>query len=96
MNYSLLNNNRSGKGRINGGIIMAKKKIDRNVELKIMVTAYLYRSGYNKSELAEKLQISQSSLYNKLNNIDRFTLWEFRRLIQIMQLDEKQIMCLCA
>ncbi|MBQ3264301.1 MAG: hypothetical protein IJH07_00855 [Ruminococcus sp.] len=76
---------------------MAKKKVDRRtVEFKIMVTAYLYRSGYNKSELAEKLQISQSSLYNKLNDIDRFTLWEFRRLIQIMQLDEKQIMCLCA
>lgn len=48
-------------------------------------------SGYNKKELAVKLGMSTASLYNKLNDSDKFTFLEIRKLFSIMRLTPTQI-----
>ena len=48
-------------------------------------------SGYNKKELAVKLGMSTASLYNKLNDSDKFTFLEIRNLFSIMRFTPTQI-----
>ena len=63
----------------------------KNKELQVLVSGYLIRSGYNKKELAVKLGMSTASLYNKLNDSDKFTFSEIRNLFNIMRLTPTQI-----
>jgi len=63
----------------------------KNKELRVLVSGYLIRSGYNKKELAVKLGMSTASLYNKLNDSDKFTFLEIRNLFNIMRLTPNQI-----
>ena len=63
---------------------MSKAERERkNKELQVLVSGYLIRSGYNKKELAVKLGMSTASLYNKLNDSDKFTFSEIRNLFNI-------------
>lgn len=71
---------------------MSKAEKDRkNKEFIVLVNCYLIRSGYKKKDLAVKLGISPASLYNKLNNCDKFTFLEIRNLFNIMRLTPNQI-----
>lgn len=71
---------------------MSKAERERkNKELQVLVSGYLIRSGYNKKELAVKLGMSTASLYNKLNDSDKFTFSEIRNLFNIMRLTPTQI-----
>lgn len=71
---------------------MSKAERERkNKELRVLVSGYLIRSGYNKKELAVKLGMSTASLYNKLNDSDKFTFLEIRNLFNIMRLTPNQI-----
>ena len=71
---------------------MSKAERERkNKELQVLVSGYLIRSGYNKKELAVKLGMSTASLYNKLNDSDKFTFLEIRKLFYIMRLTPTQI-----
>ena len=71
---------------------MSKAERERkNKELQVLVSGYLIRSGYNKKELAVKLGMSTASLYNKLNDSDKFTFLEIRKLFNIMRLTPTQI-----
>lgn len=71
---------------------MSKAEGERkNKELQVLVSGYLIRSGYNKKELAVKLGMSTASLYNKLNDSDKFTFSEIRNLFNIMRLTPTQI-----
>ena len=71
---------------------MSKAERERkNKELQVLVSGYLIRSGYNKKELAVKLGMSTASLYNKLNDSDKFTFLEIRKLFCIMRLTPTQI-----
>lgn len=71
---------------------MSKAERERkNKELQVLVSGYLIRSGYNKKELAVKLGMSTASLYNKLNDSDKFTFLEIRNLFNIMRLTPTQI-----
>ena len=71
---------------------MSKAERERkNKELQVLVCGYLIRSGYNKKELAVKLGMSTASLYNKLNDSDKFTFSEIRILFNIMRLTPTQI-----
>lgn len=71
---------------------MSKAERERkNKELRVLVSGYLIRSGYNKKELAIKLGMSTASLYNKLNDSDKFTFLEIRNLFNIMRLTPNQI-----
>lgn len=71
---------------------MSKAERERkNKELLVLVSGYLIRSGYNKKELAVKLGMSTASLYNKLNDSDKFTFSEIRNLFNIMRLTPTQI-----
>ena len=71
---------------------MSKAERERkNKELQVLVRGYLIRSGYNKKELAVKLGMSTASLYNKLNDSDKFTFLEIRNLFSIMRFTPTQI-----
>lgn len=71
---------------------MSKAERERkNKKLQVLVSGYLIRSGYNKKELAVKLGMSTASLYNKLNDSDKFTFLEIRKLFNIMRLTPTQI-----
>ena len=63
----------------------------KDKELQVFVSGYLIRSGYSKKDLALKLGISTASLYNKLNDSDKFTFLEIRNLFSIMRLTPNQI-----
>lgn len=65
---------------------------EKNLELNALVAYYLERSGYSMRDLATKLGMCLSSLYNKLNEPNRFTFGEIRMLIQIMNLDANKIL----
>ena len=59
--------------------------------LKTLVNYYLLDVGSNKDDLAFKLDISRSSLYDKLNNPDKFTFGEFKLLAKVIHLTPEQI-----
>ena len=71
---------------------MSKAERERkNKELQVLVSGYLIRREKKKKELAVKLGMSTASLYNKLNDSDKFTFSEIRNLFNIMRLTPTQI-----
>ena len=65
---------------------------EKNKELRALIAYYLTKSGYTKKELALKLGICPASLYNKLKKPETFTIFEFRKLSDLMQLEENEIL----
>lgn len=65
---------------------------EKNKELRALIAYYLTKSGYTKKEHALKLGICPASLYNKLKKPETFTIFEFRKLIDLMQLEENEIL----
>ena len=60
------------------------------IGFELMDACFFDTSGYNKKELAVKLGMSTASLYNKLNDSDKFTFLEIRKLFSIMRLTPTQ------
>lgn len=58
----------------------------RSCELRGLVSYYLTKYNYSKSELAFKLRMSPASLYRKLDNPKAFTFGEFLQLLEIQNL----------
>ena len=46
--------------------------------------------GYNVETLAEKIGIDRSSLYRKLNNSEKITIGEARKLKEVLNLTEDE------
>lgn len=59
--------------------------------LKALVNYHLDMIGDNKDDLAFKMDISRSALYDKLKEPDKFTLGEFKLLAKIIRLTPEQI-----
>jgi len=51
---------------------------------------------HTKAELATKLGMSQASLYNKVNNVDKFTYKDIRRLCNVLKLNDEIKLALIA
>ena len=64
-------------------------KAEKTTELRVRISDYLIRSGYNKEELAMKLGISLASLYNKMKDIDKFSFKEITILFSLLKLDDE-------
>jgi len=62
----------------------------RSCELRGLVSYYLTKYNYSKSELAFKLKMSPASLYRKLDNPQSFTFGEFLKLLEILNLTPEQ------
>ena len=62
----------------------------KSCELRGLVSYYLTKYNYNKSELALKVGISPVSFYRKLDNPKTFTFGEFQKLIEILNLTPEQ------
>ena len=69
---------------------MATKQPDKRTNLNASVAKYLVLYGYSKPELAVMLSMSTASLYNKLNNPDKFTLREIRRLFDVLKFKQEE------
>lgn len=64
----------------------------RSRELRGLVSYYLTKYNYNKSELALKVGISPASFYRKLDNPQTFSFGEFQKLKDILNLTPEQIL----
>ena len=77
-----------------------KKEKKRTEELtkiiKIEIERYVIWTGHTKAELATKLGMSQASLYNKVNNVDKFTYKDIRRLCNVLDLSAETKLALIA
>lgn len=62
----------------------------KSCELRGLVSYYLTKYNYSKSELAFKLRMSPASLYRKLDNPKTFTFGEFLQLLEILNLTPEQ------
>lgn len=65
--------------------------MDKNIEFKALINYYLTKAGYSKIELATKLHISKSSLYQKLSNPDCFTVKEIRMMRSVLGIPDTDI-----
>lgn len=59
--------------------------------LKAQVNYHLSMVGGNKDDLAFKMDMSRSSLYDKLKDPDKFTLGEFKMLAKIIRMTPEQM-----
>lgn len=48
------------------------------------------KSGFKKSYIAAKMEITRASLYNKINNMSEFTVSEMQVLSKILNCTEKE------
>ena len=62
----------------------------RSCELRALVSYYLTKYNYTKSELALKVGVSPASFYRKLDNPKKFYLDEFLKLLEILNLTPEQ------
>jgi DNA-binding phage protein len=62
----------------------------RSCELRGLVSYYLTKHNYSKSQLALKIGISPATLYRKLDNPKTFTFGEFLKLMEILNLTPEQ------
>lgn len=61
--------------------------------IKVEIERYIIWTGHTKAELATKMGMSLASLYNKINDVDKFTYKDIRRLCSILELkDEIKLM----
>lgn len=73
-----------------------KRKEELTKIIKIEIERYVIWTGHTKAELATKLGMSQASLYNKVNNVDKFTYKDIRRLCNILDLSAETKLALIA
>lgn len=71
-----------------------KRRAKKDVEIRGQISYFLTTEGYTKKELAKSLGMSLSTLYNKLNHPNTFTLGEVRDLMLILKLDESQVLAI--
>lgn len=57
-----------------------------------MFADYLKRQLSHRGNVYQKLNISKSTYYRKLNDIDELTIGDFKKLIIIGELDEDKVM----
>jgi len=73
-----------------------KRKEELKKIIKIEIERYVIWTGHTKAELATKLGMSQASLYNKVNNVDKFTYKDIRRLCNVLDLSAETKLALIA
>ena len=73
-----------------------KRKEELTKIIKIEIERYVIWTGYTKAELATKLGMSQASLYNKVNDVDKFTYKDIRRLCNVLDLSAETKLALIA
>ena len=73
-----------------------KRKEELTKIIKIEIERYVIWTGHTKAELATKLGMSQASLYNKVNNVDKFTYKDIRRLCNVLDLSAETKLALIA
>ena len=73
-----------------------KRKEELTKIIKIEIERYVIWTGHTKAELATKLGMSQASLYNKVNNVDKFTYKDIRRLCNVLKLNDEIKLALIA
>ena len=71
-----------------------KRREKKNKEMRGQISYFLTKEGYTKKELATSLGMSLSTLYNKINHPNTFTLGEVRDLMLLLKLDESQILAI--
>ena len=73
-----------------------KRKEELTKIIKIEIERYVIWTGHTKAELATKLGMSQASLYNKVNDVDKFTYKDSRRLCNVLDLSAETKLALIA
>lgn len=73
-----------------------KRKEELTKIIKIEIERYVIWTGHTKAELATKLGMSQASLYNKVNDVDKFTYKDIRRLCNVLDLSVETKLALIA
>lgn len=73
-----------------------KRKEELTKIIKIEIERYVIWTGHTKAELATKLGMSQASLYNKVNDVDKFTYKDIRRLCNVLDLSAETKLSLIA
>ena len=73
-----------------------KRKEELTKIIKIEIERYVIWTGHTKAELATKLGMSQASLYNKVNDVDKFTYKDIRRLCNVLVLSVETKLALIA
>lgn len=73
-----------------------KRKEELTKIIKIEIERYVIWTGHTKAELATKLGMSQASLYNKVNDVDKFTYKDIRRLCNVLDLSAETKLALIA
>jgi len=73
---------------------MKAKEEKKNKLIRAKISYFLEIEGYSKRELAELLGMSISTLYNKLNKPNGFTLGEFRMLILTLRLTDSELLAI--
>ncbi len=71
-----------------------KAELTRRIRAEIMY--FLEYKGYTKEQFALKMGMSLASLYNKMNDADKFTYPEIRRLCDILDLSSEKRLALIA
>ena len=64
--------------------------------IKVEIERYIIWTGHTKAELAIKMGMSLASLYNKVNDVDKFTYKELRRLCNILEMTDETKLALIA
>lgn len=73
-----------------------KRKEELTKIIKLEIERYVIWTGHTKAELATKLGMSQASLYNKVNDVDKFTYKDIRRLCNVLDLSAETKLALIA
>lgn len=73
-----------------------KRKEELTKIIKFEIERYVIWTGHTKAELATKLGMSQASLYNKVNDVDKFTYKDIRRLCNVLDLSAETKLALIA
>lgn len=58
------------------------------------INYYLEVEGYSKTEFAKVLGVSLSTLYNRMQNPETFSIKEVRRLAKLFSLTEKELIAM--
>lgn len=73
-----------------------QKKEELTKIIKTEIERYVIWTGFTKAELATKVGMSLASLYNKVNDVDKFTYKELRRLCNVLNLTSETKLALIA
>lgn len=70
---------------------MPKTRLDKDERLCKLIRRYMFEAGVAVPELAQRMKVSNATMYSRMQNTDSFRMAELKRLREIVHIPPEEL-----